>query len=78
MPTGKDITHKMYSLNEQMSQKCATEALSRVSGDDHWRHSLNRSVSVDVVDTSIQGQVRSDAWKQAEKCHRSLTYTQLE
>lgn len=64
---GKDITHKMYSLNEQIGHMCTTEALSRAAREDHWRRSMNRSVSVDAVDTGTRGHVRSCAWKQAEK-----------
>ncbi|XP_065225725.1 blood vessel epicardial substance-A-like [Planococcus citri] len=73
---GKDITHKMYSLNEQIGQMCTTEALSRAAKEDHWRRSMNRSVSVDAVDTGTRGQVRSTAWKQAERYRKSSTHSE--
>ena len=75
---GKDITHKMYSLNEQLGHLCTTEALSRVARADHWRSSMNRSVSVDAVNTGTRGHVRSNAWKQAEKCRKSSTHSECE
>ncbi|KAI5731663.1 blood vessel epicardial substance-like isoform X1 [Diaphorina citri] len=53
---GKDITQKLYSLNELIS----TNAQNK---DEPWRHKMNRSVSVDAVNTSSRGQVRSSNWR---------------
>ncbi|XP_034239009.1 blood vessel epicardial substance-like [Thrips palmi] len=61
---GKDITHKLYSLNEQMHG--AGERAKAVRSD-HWRRSMARSVSVDAVNTGTRGNVRSTAFKAARK-----------
>lgn len=75
---GKDITHKMYSLNEQVGQLCTNEAMSRAAKEDHWRRSMNRSVSVDAVDTGTRGHVRSTAWKQVEEFRKNSTHSESE
>ncbi|GLH03039.1 Blood vessel epicardial substance [Gryllus bimaculatus] len=71
---GKDITHKLYSLNEQLAlagaaavAEAAAAALSRPA--DHWRHAMSRSLSVDAVHTGTRGHVRSLAWRQSS--HRT-------
>ena len=66
----------MYSLNEQVGHMCTTEALSRAAREDHWRRSMNRSVSVDAVDTGTRGFVRSTAWKQTEKFRKNSTHSE--
>lgn len=73
---GKDITHKMYSLNEQVGHMCTAKALSRANMEDHWRRSMNRSVSVDAVNTGTKGHVRSIAWKQTEKYRKNSTVSE--
>ncbi|KAJ1528671.1 hypothetical protein ONE63_007065 [Megalurothrips usitatus] len=60
---GKDITHKLYSLNEQMHGNDRARAIR----SDHWRRSMARSVSVDAVNTGTRGHVRSAAFKHARK-----------
>lgn len=66
----------MYSLNEQVGHMCTNEALSRAAREDHWRRSMNRSVSVDAVDTGTRGFVRSNAWKQTEKYRKNSTHSE--
>ncbi|XP_076358819.1 popeye domain-containing protein 1-like, partial [Tachypleus tridentatus] len=58
---GKDITNKLYSLNEfhQPSEKQATS----FSASDWWRYQIPRSLSVDAVHTGTKGHVRSVSWK---------------
>ncbi|KAK3912482.1 Blood vessel epicardial substance, partial [Frankliniella fusca] len=60
---GKDITHKLYSLNEQMHGNDR----ARAARSDHWRRSMARSVSVDAVHTGLRGHVRSTAFKSARR-----------
>ena len=55
---------------------CTSEALSRAARDDHWRRTMNRSVSVDAVHTNTRGHVRSNAWKQAEKYRKNSTHSE--
>lgn len=68
----------MYSLNEQVGQLCTNEAMSRAAKEDHWRRSINRSVSVDAVNTGTRGHVRSTAWKQAEEFRKNSTQSESE
>jgi hypothetical protein len=72
---GKDITHKLYSLNEHlgaMANDLAARALGRPP--DHWR-SINRSLSVDAVHTGTRGHVRSVAWRSQQQRRTSATYS---
>ncbi|XP_069686354.1 uncharacterized protein [Periplaneta americana] len=74
---GKDITHKLYSLNEHLgalanSEAAASAALGRPS--DHWR-TMNRSLSVDAVHTGTRGHVRSLAWRTQQQRRTSATYS---
>ncbi|CAI6351046.1 unnamed protein product [Macrosiphum euphorbiae] len=48
---GKDITHKMYSLNEQLGQAKSFDDQTRAARNDHWRQAIYRSVSYDAVNT---------------------------
>ncbi|XP_076356978.1 popeye domain-containing protein 1-like [Tachypleus tridentatus] len=66
---GKDITNKLYSLNEfhQPSEKQATS----FSASDWWRYQIPRSLSVDAVHTGTKGHVRSVSWKTRD--HREHT-----
>ncbi|VVC43581.1 RmlC-like jelly roll fold,Popeye protein [Cinara cedri] len=60
---GKDVTHKMYSLNEQLGQAKSFDDQSRAARNDHWRQAIYRSVSYDAVNTGTKGTVRSNVWK---------------
>lgn len=66
----------MYSLNEQVGHMCTNEAHSRAAREDHWRRSMNRSVSVDAVDTGTRGFVRSNAYKQTDKYRKNSTHSE--
>nr|XP_018917632.1 PREDICTED: uncharacterized protein LOC109044383 [Bemisia tabaci] len=66
---GKDITQKLYCLNEQVGQRFANDAQSRAVKEDLWRN-LNRSVSVDAVNTGTHGHVRSTAWHKAHQAEK--------
>ncbi|XP_023228947.1 blood vessel epicardial substance-like isoform X1 [Centruroides sculpturatus] len=57
---GKDITHKLYSLNEFHRPENRT-LLS--DPNDWWRHPIPRSLSVDAVHTGTKGHVRSLLWR---------------
>ncbi|XP_049768100.1 blood vessel epicardial substance-like [Schistocerca cancellata] len=67
---GKDITQKLYALNEQVHAASAGEAAARQGAlrasraADHWRRAMARSLSVDAVHTGARGHVRSLAWQQ--------------
>lgn len=55
---GKDITYKLYSLNETLHPRAGGGP--RPSGDwSAWREGGPRSLSADAVHTGTQGQVRS-------------------
>lgn len=68
---GKDITQKLYSLNEQLGAALTTNAISKAASSDHWRHVMTRSLSVDAVDTGTKGHVRSIAYRQAQQNRRN-------
>lgn len=70
--TGKDITHKMYSLNEQLGQAKSFDDQSRAARNDHWRQAIYRSVSFDAVNTGTKGTVRSNTWKRYRDRKASL------
>ncbi|XP_022175923.1 uncharacterized protein LOC111037573 [Myzus persicae] len=69
---GKDITHKMYSLNEQLGQAKSFDDQTRAARNDHWRQAIYRSVSFDAVNTGTKGTVRSSAWKRYRDRKASL------
>jgi len=69
---GKDITHKMYSLNEQLGQAKSFDDQTRAARNDHWRQAIYRSVSYDAVNTGTKGTVRSSAWKRYRDRKASL------
>lgn len=69
---GKDITHKMYSLNEQLGQAKSFDDQSRAARNDHWRQAIYRSVSFDAVNTGTKGTVRSNTWKRYRDRKASL------
>lgn len=70
--SGKDITHKMYSLNEQLGQAKSFDDQTRAARNDHWRQAIYRSVSFDAVNTGTKGTVRSNAWKRYRDRKASL------
>ncbi|KAJ9591756.1 hypothetical protein L9F63_001692 [Diploptera punctata] len=72
---GKDITHKLYSLNENLGTAANEEALAALNRpSDHWR-TMNRSLSVDAVHTGTRGHVRSLAWRTQQQRRTSATYS---
>jgi hypothetical protein len=73
---GKDITHKLYSLNEHLGAMSSSEAAANALGrqSDHWR-TMNRSLSVDAVHTGTRGHVRSIAWRNQQQRRTSATYS---
>ena len=72
---GKDITHKLYSLNEHLGTAANAEAAAALNRpSDHWR-SMNRSLSVDAVHTGTRGHVRSLAWRTQHQRRTSATYS---
>jgi len=56
---GKDITSKLYALNEQH----AGVAIASENTTSHPYRGVSRSVSVDAVNTETAGRVRSVTWK---------------
>lgn len=64
---GKDITHKLYSLNEHHRTVGNQDKLSIAESLEFWRNPLPRSHSVDIVHTGQKGHVRSLFWKKQEK-----------
>jgi hypothetical protein len=76
LSVGKDITHKLYSLNEHLGAVASSEAASNALGrqPDHWR-TMNRSLSVDAVHTGTRGHVRSLAWRAQQQRRTSATYS---
>uniref|UniRef100_T1IMG3 POPDC1-3 domain-containing protein n=1 Tax=Strigamia maritima TaxID=126957 RepID=T1IMG3_STRMM len=62
---GKDITFKLYSLNENFNPMTVTRRGRRNSQDwaGSWRTApVSRSLSVDAVHTGSKGQLRSQMW----------------
>ena len=76
LSVGKDITHKLYSLNEHLGAVANSDAASNALGrqPDHWR-AMNRSLSVDAVHTGTRGHVRSLAWRAQQQRRTSATYS---
>ncbi|XP_066908335.1 blood vessel epicardial substance [Halyomorpha halys] len=76
---GKDITQKLYWLNEAVGltgsygTKDATP-----TGCEHLRRMMSRSLSADAVNTSTKGHVRSNAWRKqaADKSDLLLSDTE--
>ncbi|KAL1131492.1 hypothetical protein AAG570_011109 [Ranatra chinensis] len=77
---GKDITQKLYWLNEAIGLSCgAGKESSSMTTCDHWRKVMPRSLSVDAVDTGTRGHVRSIAWrKQANNRRDSSVFSDCE
>lgn len=70
---GKDITHKLYSLNEQHRKDAAEKEKRAMASMDLWR--MNRSHSVDMLHMDKTGKVshrkmRSDTWIKPERRQR--------
>jgi hypothetical protein len=76
LSVGKDITHKLYSLNEHLGAVASSEAASKALGrqSDHWR-TMNRSFSMDAVHTGTRGHVRSLAWRAQQQRRTSATFS---
>ncbi|KAL1497062.1 hypothetical protein ABEB36_008087 [Hypothenemus hampei] len=62
---GKDITQKLYALNEHLSG--LTEERKRDKRNALWAKTHSRSMSMDAVNTGTTGLVRSQAYKMASK-----------
>ncbi|KAK3856720.1 hypothetical protein Pcinc_036970 [Petrolisthes cinctipes] len=62
---GKDITTKLYSLNEQLG--VGTGDIGRAGSQDVWRGVVQRSMSLDTVHTGTKGFVRSLAWRASHR-----------
>lgn len=58
---GKDITQKLYSLNEHLSG--LNDQRKRGRRDEIWAKAHTRSMSMDAVNTGPTGLVRSQAFK---------------
>lgn len=56
---GKDITSKLYALNEQL----AGVATASENATSNPYRGVSRSLSVDAVNTETAGRVRSATWK---------------
>nr|CAD7200297.1 unnamed protein product [Timema douglasi]CAD7406822.1 unnamed protein product [Timema poppensis] len=70
---GKDITHKLYSLNEHLDTSKNDEGRSNLGcHSDYWK-TMNRSLSVDAVHTGTQGHVRSLVWRTQNQRRASIT-----
>nr|XP_045623941.1 blood vessel epicardial substance-like [Procambarus clarkii] len=71
---GKDITTKLYSLNEQLGVGAnGAESVRGLGAQDVWRGAVQRSMSVDNVHTGTKGFVRSLAWRTSNR-RTSTTY----
>lgn len=62
---GKDITQKLYALNEHLSG--LSDERQRGQRNQMWAKSHNRSMSMDAVNTGTTGLVRSQAYKLSHK-----------
>lgn len=74
--SGKDITTKLYSLNEQLgvgSTGAGEGPRGGIGAQDVWRGVVQRSMSLDTVHTGTKGFVRSLAWR-ASRRRTSATY----
>jgi len=61
---GKDITQKLYALNEHLSG--LTDERNRDKRNALWAKTNSRSMSMDAVNTGTTGLVRSQAYKLAK------------
>lgn len=64
---GKDITQKLYSLNEHLSD--LDDERKRGKRDELWARAHTRSMSMDAVNTGPTGLVRSQAFKNNNRKH---------
>ncbi|XP_017773183.1 PREDICTED: blood vessel epicardial substance-B-like [Nicrophorus vespilloides] len=64
---GKDITQKLYSLNEHLSGLDIEREKSK--RDEIWAKTHIRSMSMDAVDTGTTGFVRSSYYKDVQRKH---------
>jgi hypothetical protein len=70
---GKDITHKLYSLNERLAEMASNDIAANTGRpSDYWR-CISRSLSVDAVHTGTRGHVRSQAWRNQHQRRTSAT-----
>jgi len=60
---GKDITSKLYALNEQL----AGVAIASENATSNPYRAVSRSLSVDAVNTETAGKVRSTTWKEQKR-----------
>ncbi|XP_014247127.1 blood vessel epicardial substance-like isoform X1 [Cimex lectularius] len=77
---GKDITQKLYWLNEAVGLSGALGGKDMTpTGCEHFRRVMSRSLSADAVNTSTKGHVKSLAWrKQAGDKSDSLIFSDNE
>lgn len=61
---GKDITQKLYSLNEHL---CGITEDNEQKRQNELRHLSNRSLSLDAVNTGTTGRVRSMFFKATQR-----------
>lgn len=64
---GKDITQKLYSLNEHLHG--LEDDRQRVKRDALWAKAHKRSMSMDAVNTGTTGLVRSTAYNATQRKH---------
>ncbi|RZC42457.1 Popeye domain containing protein, partial [Asbolus verrucosus] len=62
---GKDITQKLYALNEHLTG--LSDERKRGRRDEMWAKAHNRSMSMDAVNTGTTGLVRSQAYRTANR-----------
>ncbi|KAK9693994.1 Popeye protein conserved region [Popillia japonica] len=62
---GKDITQKLYSLNEHLSG--LEDDRKRGRRDELWARTHSRSMSMDAVNTGTTGRVRSTTYKNSQR-----------
>lgn len=67
MLLGKDITQKLYSLNEHLSG--LDDERKRGKRDEMWARAHIRSMSMDAVNTGPTGLVRSKAYRLHNRKH---------
>ncbi|KAF7268005.1 hypothetical protein GWI33_018806 [Rhynchophorus ferrugineus] len=72
---GKDITQKLYALNEHLSD--ISDERNRGKRNEIWAKTHNRSMSLDAVNTGTTGLVRSQAYKSALKNSSAFSPTSL-
>lgn len=70
--SGKDITHKLYSLNEHLGGLKTSET---ERFNEACKKNLNRSLSLDAVNTGRNGNVRSTAWRIRDEFKGAETYS---